>query len=234
MAYLPYITDKKLVSAVERVINVILKAERDSHSKMYSNVIDPFSALFDGVTHGLSFDEWLKSEKVRQIQKTMQNAIGEFHQDILGNVQGSCDLGTGQGLDVYHEKKRIIAEIKNKYNTTKGNHKVEVYDAIKNKLKESKFTSCVGYYVEIIPQNKRVYNKPFTPPDNKNQKRRPINNRIRVIDGKSFYAMLTGHESALRDLFDVLPRVISDNTKHAKLGKKDAEKYAALYTQAFS
>jgi hypothetical protein len=51
-----------------------------------------------------------------------------------------------------------------------------------------------------------------------------FNPRIRVIDGASFYARVTGREDALAQLFDALPRVLADcypDSRHqlASLGK---------------
>lgn len=233
MPYLKFISDKDLCSAVTKVVKIIEVAEHDVEDKLHKNVVDPFSALFHGITHSISYKEWIEQEKARQTQKTMQNAIGDFHQEILGSITGWKNLGVGGGLDVINQKKKIIAEVKNKFNTTKGNHKIEIYDAIKAKLKLSKYTNYVGYFVEVIPQGKKKYNKPFTPPDNKTGKRRPTKNKIRVIDGVSFYAMATGRKNALQELFEILPQVIADKHKY-KLNKKEAREYLKLFKMAFS
>ncbi len=112
MAHLSFITDKNLLAAVRKVIQKIENAQKGVDATVHKNVLDPFSALFDGITHGISYKEWIKLEKVRQMQKTMQNAIGDFHQDILGSVRGCKSLGVGGGLDVCFRKKNIIAEVK--------------------------------------------------------------------------------------------------------------------------
>jgi len=233
MSYLKFISDKNLCSAVSNVIKIIETAEHDAQIKLHKNVIDPFSALFHRITHSISYKEWIEQEKARQIQKTMQNAIGVFHQEILGSSYGWKDLGTGGGLDVENSKMKIIAEVKNKFNTTKGNHKIEIYDAIKVKLKMPKYSDFTGYLVEVIPQGKKKYDKPFTPPDNKTKRRRPTRNKIRVIDGVSFYAMATGRKNALQELFEVLPHVIIDKHKY-KLSKEEAKEYFKLFEMAFS
>ncbi len=233
MQYLKYISDKKLIEAVGKVLNVIERAELEADDKLHKNVIDPFSALFHGITHKISYGEWIEQEKARQIQKTMQNAIGIFHQDILGAVKGWEDLGMGGGLDVKSDKHKIIAEIKNKYNTTKGNHKTELYDAIKSMLKLDEYNSFVGYYVEIIPKGKNKYDNLFTPSDNKTKKQRPKNKNIRIIDGVSFYEKATGRKLALQELFEILPVVIADNYKY-KLGKRETSQYFELFKKAFS
>lgn len=230
MPYLKFISDKDLSSAVAGVVKTIETAEHNAEVKLHKNVIDPFSALFHGVTHSISFKDWVEQEKARQTQKTMQNAIGNFHQKILGSIPGWKNLGVGGGLDVMNEKKKIVAEIKNKHNTTKGNHQVAVYDAIKSTLKMPTYTEYIGYVVEIIPKGKKSYDKPFTP---SYKKRRPSNKNIRVIDGKSFYALATGRKQALRELFEVLPKVIADNHKY-KLSKIQAKEYFKLFERAFS
>lgn len=180
MAYLKFISDENLISAVATVVAVIENADLNTEENLHKNVIDPFSALFQGVTHTISYKEWINQEKARQVQKTMQNAIGNFHQEILGIMVGWKNLGTGGGLDVINEKLKIIAEVKNKFNTTKGNHKVEIYDSIKSKLNTPEYKDYIGYYVEVVPKGRNKYDKPFIPPDNKTQKRRPTRNKIRV------------------------------------------------------
>ncbi len=233
MPYLKFISDKNLTTAVTKVVKIIEVAEHDAQSKLHKNVIDPFSALFHGLTHGISVKEWTEQEKMRQTQKTMQNAIGDFHQEMLGSVRGWQNLGFGGGLDVINEKMKIIAEIKNKFNTTKGNHKVEIYDAIKSKLKMPEYVGYTGYYVEIIPQGKKQYIKHFTPPDNKTSKRRSENAKILVIDGASFYKLATGREYAIQELFEAIPQVIADNHNY-KFSKIQIKEYFDLFKMAFS
>ncbi|MCX6739796.1 MAG: Eco47II family restriction endonuclease [Candidatus Parcubacteria bacterium] len=232
MSYLKFISDKDFIDAIDKVIRVIENAENNSVINLHKNVIDPFSALFDGISHSITYKQWLEQEKARQLQKTMQNAIGDFHQQILGAIPGWANLGTGGGLDVVNYEMKIIAEVKNKYNTTKGNHKVEIYDAIKAKLSNDEYSNFVGYYVEIISQGKKKYNKPFTPPDNKTKKSRPVNEKIRVIDGVSFYALATGREHALQELFEAIPVILTEKYQH-KLGKNEALQYFELFKKAF-
>jgi H+/gluconate symporter-like permease len=86
MPYLKFISDKDLIIAVGKVVSVIESAEHDAVTNLHKNVVDPFSALFHGVTHAITYTEWIEQEKARQSQKTMQNAIGDFHQNILGSI----------------------------------------------------------------------------------------------------------------------------------------------------
>ena len=124
--------------------------------------------------------------------------------------------------------KRTAFEIKNKHNTTKGNHKVAIYDDLQHSLEEN-YPGFKAYYVEVIPKNKKTYDKLFVPSDNTTHIRRKENQAIRVIDGKSFYALATGDPEALAKLYKVLPRVIGDI-----LGKKgESLKEDAAFQELF-
>lgn len=206
---LPFIANSELYRHVETVLGVAREAKERSEKNLSTNVIDPFSALFDVSCQDISFAEWMKQEKSRQMQKTLQNAIGSFHQSIIGSIYGWKNLNTGVIADVVNNEKKIIAEIKNKYNTTKGNHKTKVYEDLKM-LTDGEYAGYVAYYVEVIPKGKKTYNILFAPSDNKKHKRKAAHRNIRVIDGKTFYALATSYPDALKDLYMTLPKVIAD------------------------
>lgn len=99
---------------VKKVVDCIREVQNKPDKSLYKNVVDPFSAIFDSVVEGISFNDWFKREKTRQAQKTVQNAIGYFHQDIIGSINGSQNLSSGKLIDVCNINLQIIAEIKNK------------------------------------------------------------------------------------------------------------------------
>lgn len=212
-------------------------AKAKSENDIHSNVIDPFSAVFDSVLQNLTITDWLTQENHRQIQKTLQNKIGTFHQEVIGKTAGGESLQTGKIVDVKFSGKKIIAEIKNKFNTTKGNHKKEIYDDFAAILAMPEYEDYTGYYVEIIPKRPVRYNKPFTPPDNVTNKQRPENQRIRVIDGYSFYDLVTGIAGSLEMLYQAIPYVVGDIMKldSSKVDKivKD-HNYKFLFEKAYA
>jgi hypothetical protein len=209
MSRLNYISDEDLYREVKAVLDVATSAADAAEDKLYNNVIDPFSAVMDSMRQGITLSNWLEQEKARQVQKSMQNALGTFHQRILGCVEGWRDLGNGGVLDLENNNKKVIAEIKNKHNTTKGNHKKEIYNDILS-LITSSYKGYTGYYVEIIPKSYTQYDEPFTPSDNVLGGSKPANQQIRITDGKSFYCFVTGSENALDQLYIALPHVIAD------------------------
>lgn len=203
--------DENIEELVLSLIKVFKAKSKDKN--IYENVLDPFSSIIEASINGLDYDNWIKSEMARQHQKTLQNSIGDLHQKLLGNIKDVEDLGVGGVIDIVCHKKKIIAEIKNKHNTTKGNHKVAIYDDIAALLKKPEYKGYTGYYVEIIPKKPKQTNVLFTPPDNTTQTNRPEREDIRKIDGKSFYKLLTDDENALYDMYEKISNILVKNLK---------------------
>jgi len=230
---LVFISNDALFSAVDTVLSKAknaIKSERD----FYKNSVDPFSALFDAATAEITIDAWVKLEKGRQRQKTLQNAIGEFHEEILGSVANWERLPVGHLIDVISKGKKVISEVKNKHNTTKGSDKKEIYNNLKYALSTPEYKDFTAYYVEVIPKSAKTYNKPFTPSDNRTKTKMPENPNIRIIDGKSFYELVTGDKLALDKLYKVLPRVIADILSKPSITDYSGEElFHTLFTKAF-
>lgn len=200
--------DRNRLKEVLRPLVMSTYAAQQEEKDVYKNTLDCFSAAIDASIRGITLEDWIESEKQRQAQKTLQNKIGDFQQQAIGTLDGVTDLGVGAVIDIICEDKKIVAEIKNKWNTTKGNHKVNVYDDLLLKINSNQ--GYTGYYVEILPQKGKMYNKPFMPSDNNTKTRRPLNEHIRVIDGRSFYKILTGKDDALKELYLLIPDLTSE------------------------
>ncbi|NHZ72211.1 MAG: Eco47II family restriction endonuclease [Aquificales bacterium] len=211
MAYLSYISDQILKREVKYVLDKAAAKNASAFKDFNKNVIDPFGAIFEAPNFK-THDEWKNSELARQAQKTIQNHVGVFHQKVLGEVHGWQDLGTGEVVDLICAERRIIAEVKNKFSTVTGGKKAEQYHSLNNliSLKHSRFKDYTAFFVNIIPRKPARMDDPFTPSDKETGKKCPINEKIRIIDGASFYELVTGEEKALETLHKVLPQVIED------------------------
>lgn len=205
-----FLPEGKLYELCSNIIETVKNSKDSKEDTLYKNIVDPFSAVFEASYNKISLKDWLKIEETRQIQKTLQNAIGTFHQKILGSISGWEDLKTGGVVDLIGKDKKIIAEIKNKFNTTKGNHKIAIYDDFTSLL-NGKYSGYTAYYVAIL--SKKKINKPFTPSDNKVKSRRDINENIREIDGASFYEMVTGDKDSLYKIYKAIPQIMSEILK---------------------
>lgn len=180
----------------------------------WKNGVDPFAIVASTMIGGRDAIErhLIEVENVRQIDKTISNAIGHFHQQILGHLPGCVNPGINGEIDLIVERPdlKLIAEIKNKWNTTKGDDRTQPYDKL-NRLIDSTYQDHVGYYVCIITKPRmagyKAVNKPFTPSMKKT--RRPLREDIREIDGKSFYHLLTGKPDSLLELYTVFPKLLA-------------------------
>ena len=231
MSYLDYISDNDLKAAVKKVIDCVRAKETEAKNDLYKNVVDPFSAIFDGVINGLSLDDWLEKEKTRQTQKSVQNKIGEFHENVLSSVSGWKKVP--KGVDIRSMERKIIAEIKNKHNTVKGSDKVGIYDFLEAKLNEPQYQGFTAYYVEIIPSSSQSYDIPFIPSDRSSGQRRDPNQQIRKISGQAFYTLVTRNEHALQMLFQVLPDVISEVAGVNKFNEHQKNGFLRLFNRAY-
>lgn len=211
MAYLNWISDEDLIEATRKLLEKANTIKVAAEKNVNKNVVDPFSSLFQIGGFGLGYAEWLTGEITRQAQKSLQNHIGDFHQSILGYVDGWDNKKTGSVIDLVNDERKVIAEVKNKHNTVKKSDLGDVYDTLADAVlpKISIYKGYTAYYVTIIPSKSVRFEKPFTPSDNKKGQRKEANDRILEIDGASFYQLVTGDPGALRDLFAVLPTVIS-------------------------
>ncbi len=210
MAFLNYISDEDFLTHVKKVLDVGMAKQQLANKTFYKNVIDPFGPIFEAAVNDISIEDWKKFEKSRQAQKTLQNAIGDFHNDILGSVEGWSKLEKGNEIDLIKDDLSIIAEVKNKYNTVSGGKLVDHYNEFDNLVnnKSSKYSGATAYFVQIIPKRAEPMDRCFTPSDKAKGNRKPEDERIREIDGRSFYELVTGEADALDQLHKQIPAAI--------------------------
>jgi hypothetical protein len=234
MPWLSWIADSELRTEVNLLLSHAMEAQKAALEEFGKNVIDPFAAIFEIAGFEISYETWFKSESARQAQKSLQNHIGEFHQNILGYSADWKDMKVGNVIDLASEKNKIIAEVKNKFNTISGGKLSDLYYSLDGLVspKSSIYKGYTAYYVVIIPKSGTRYNKPFVPSDKDKGAKCPTNEHIREIDGASFYNLVTGSRSALEDLFDVLPDVI-DVCSHGKYKINDKAKLKNYFNKAF-
>lgn len=205
--YLSWIDDSELENAVTHVYQQLITGLTKKNLKNFTkNQIDPFSLVFEMYSSNISPIEWLHNEVQRQAQKTMTNAIGDFHELVLGACDGWINLPTGHesSVDLMKEDGSIFAELKNKHNTMKGDSKLpflEKYIALANRKPDSTI-----YLVHIIHKGTaQVYGNNTGKVWKVNDK---SHERVKLIRGVDFYNLVTGHTGALEELYQILPHVL--------------------------
>lgn len=230
---LTFIKDVDLFQLVQKVVDALTTATKMVGKNPYKNVLDPFSAIFEAIFFRIDMRDWMKKEQIRQVQKSFQNSVGEFHQAVLGKIHGWEDLKIGQVADVANHELRIVAEIKNKYNTTKGSDRVRIYDGLAALLGKPEYRGYTAYYVEIIPRQSKRVNIPFAPSDNTTKTRRVANDVIRQVDGATFYSIATGRKHALKELYEALPLIIAQCCGSAMQYADFYPEFHLLFQKAF-
>jgi len=154
---------------------------------------------------------------VKQLQqtssiKTMQNAIGAFHQRVLGSVKGWTDSGPqGGGFDIMSEGKvpaagnrKVLMEVKMRWNTIKASDEHYTHQRLAEAVKHfGGHGEAVAYLAQIIPAKNRAYNEPWVVTG------RTALEHVRAADGKTTYHLVTGFPTALEDPLKVLPQAFN-------------------------
>lgn len=178
--------------------------------KFNSNIVDPIKLLFDKNVFNKTFEEIIEMEIHRQRDKSNNNSIGYFHQNIFKYIK-NCYVpknGEEEGWDIIFEKSENLIyyiEMKNKHNTMNSSSSKATYSRMQNHLltaldKENSICAVV----EII--SKKSSNIPWAPTFGK-YKHSP-NERLRRISIDKFYEIVTGDKYAFKNLCYQLPITI--------------------------
>lgn len=215
MSILSFINDEDLFRCIDKVVDKYTENSKDIKLKdFYKNKVDPFKFYFDMQFNNIEIEEYLASEVLRKNDKSINNAIGTFHEELLGSIKGFKRVGVDGKHDVESNDKTIFAEIKNKHNTVKGEDKLTVFRKLEALAEEFPEATC--YYVRIIDTKSRneiwKFSKdkePYTHP------------RVRVISGDKFYSIVTGDKDAFKELIEKFPDILSQYIKRKKYESKN-------------
>ncbi len=201
--YLSYISDKHLLSCIENLHKSYIKAKANvSKKKFYANKIDTIKLTFDANFNELDEATLIKTEINRQIDKSINNSIGTFHEQILGGIKG-FEIGNFSGFDIKASNDTLFADIKNKHNTMNSSSAESLFQKLATYADTYKKAKC--YWVQILAKNS-FYEKWSGEINGKEYS----HSRVYKISGDQFYKLLSGKDDALFELYQVLPTAISD------------------------
>lgn len=126
-------------------------------SEFKKNVIDPIKLTFDAHVYQRPIEKVIEDEVLRQLNKTNENLIGYFHQNMFryfGNGWEVPALGV-DGWDVENHQLNIFAEFKNKHNTMNANGAKSVHARMRGLVEGN--TRAICYLVEVIAKKKPKY-----------------------------------------------------------------------------
>lgn len=201
--YLTYISDNHLFECIRNLHRSYTKAKSDiTKQKFYANKIDSIKFIFDSKFNNLDETNLIRTEILRQIDKSINNSIGTFHEQILGGVSG-YERGSNSGFDIKAVDNSLFADIKNKHNTMNSSASESLFQKLAGYANSYKQAKC--YWVQILA--KGSFHENWAGIINGKEY---SHSRVYKISGDRFYALLTGEEHAFLNLYNVLPRAIAD------------------------
>lgn len=216
------------------------------------NIVDPIKMIFDKTVYKASWEEIVKNEIFRQRDKSNNNDIGYFHQNIFKYIK-NCRVpanGTEGGWDVIFEPetpirvtedrtvRRIFVEIKNKHNTMNSASSSKTFIKMQNQLLND--DDCACFLVEAIAQASQNIMWQTTVDRNKVKHK-----LIRRVSIDKFYEVITGEKDAFYKLCMVLPDIVKKvvDEHYSEVQKNDtvfseiltlADKYKGMKDKEFA
>ena len=202
------------------------------------NIVDPIKLTFDSKIYGQTIEETIQSECIRQIDKTNNNSIGYFHQNLFSYVGNGWEVpanGDKGGFDIINDNLHIYVEMKNKHNTMNSSSSQKTYMKMQNKILSDDKAVCM--LVEVIAKHSQMKNWAISI-DGKSFS----HNSIQRLSLDKFYSVVFGDDTAFFRLCKALPTILDDvvksdnsvklvNTVYTEMDKKDF--YKSLYLLAF-
>ena len=217
--YVNFITDEHLLTCIGNLHNAYLKAKNNITKKnFYSNKVDTIKLTFDSKFNDIDEEKLIQSEILRQVDKSINNSIGTFHEQILGGIKG-FEAGNLSGYDIKATGNTLFADIKNKHNTMNSSAAEALFQKLKRYADDYKQAKC--YWVQILAKgsfcelwNGDINGKEYS------------HSRVYKISGDQFYALLSGQQDAMFQLYKVLPNAIKDYLKSVEETEEIAENSA--------
>ena len=129
------------------------KLESYDLKRFNSNLIDPIKLIFDKSVYRTSWEEIVNNEIFRQRDKSNNNDIGYFHQNIFSYFKG-CEVPQA-GWDVIYKNPEgiqmpdgdivhtIYVEMKNKHNTMNSASSAKTYIKMQGQILEDDDCACL-------------------------------------------------------------------------------------------
>lgn len=202
--YVDFIDDDKFLDCIKFLADKYIEAVSGTNlNEFLKNRIDTVKMQFDEKMFNIEESEWIGREVHRQVDKSITNHIGEFHERLLGSVAGYSRVEVGGGYDIKKDDNSLFAEIKNKHNTLTGTYRVSLFERLTRYADE--YPGATIYYVRIIDSKSRNEVWKF-----KSEGKEYQDERIRIISVDRFYYLITGRKTAFKEVHEAIPKAIDD------------------------
>lgn len=201
--YVDFVSDDHFEKCVKHVVDRYNEEIILDDSQLQKNGIDPIKMRFDILCEGNNLKKWKVKESTRQKDKTVNNALGEFHQKLLGGVEGWTDLEQGDPtkLDLKKNDNTIFMELKNKNNTVNADSSAKVREKLLVQIKKH---DAIGYFAYFVAQNGKSEELDWNSTKLENHK------NLKRLSGTKVYEVVTGKPDALEQVWKALPIVLKN------------------------
>lgn len=219
--YVSFINDEHLLACIDNLYKAYQKAKNNVTKKsFYANKVDSIKMTFDAKFNNIDEEHLIQSEILRQIDKSINNSIGTFHEQILGGIKG-FEVGNLSGFDIKATDNSLFADIKNKHNTMNSSSAEALFQKLANYANNHKKAKC--YWVQILAKSSfcelwkgEINGKEYS------------HSRVYKISGDQFYSLLTNQDDAFFELYKTLPSAINDYLKIANQSSTNKKANSAL------
>jgi len=200
--YVDFVSDEHLIKCISELYYKYLNAKASYTKKDFNkNKVDVFKMLFDKKFNNLNDEDLIEQEISRQVDRTVVNAIGEFHENILNGVIGYSKVPSG--IDIKSDNNKIFIELKNKHNTVKGEDKKSIFTKLKGEI--DKNPDSKAYFARILDGKSTIKQWSFS-----HKKTKFTDENVFIISGDQLYKLITGNDNSLFQLYQNLPQAIDD------------------------
>ena len=205
--YVSFISDEHLLYCIANLHKAYLKAQNNVTKKsFYSNKVDTIKLTFDAKFNNIDEESLIQSEILRQIDKSINNSIGTFHEQILGGIEG-YEVGNLSGYDIKASDDTLFAMFL--LNPMRQNFEDAIFEKLAKQAKLYKNSICylVDFNLEDCCYEKWVIATEESSISHK---------RVYRISIDKFYSILTQNELGYSQLKQTLPRAVSEFIKYSE------------------
>lgn len=218
--YVDFISDEHFLNCIGNLHNSYQRAKNSvKKENFYDNKVDTIKLTFDSKFNDIDQESLVGAEILRQIDKSINNFIGTFHEEILGGIKG-FEKGNLSGFDIKADDDTLFADIKNKHNTMNSSSAESLFQKLAYYADHYKKSKC--YWVQMLAT--KSFDTPWAGIINGKEY---SHSRVFKISGDRFYALLTGQDDAFFGLYRALPIAIDDFLATIESGK-DTIEHSAL------
>lgn len=185
---LSFISEDNFLKHVQHTVENYYRYIESFDLKRFSkNTVDPFKLTFDMHLQNIPANILIKTEILRQQDKSINNLIGFFHQNIFQYIDGW--KVPEKGFDIISTSRNIYVEMKNKHNTMNSSSSQKTYINMQQQLIKDPTSLCI--LVEIISKKRQANSWKISLNGRQTQ-----NKNIKKYSIDEFYKLVTGDEMA--------------------------------------